>query len=285
MVPADARDTARETYAPSRKTDALIRPVNSSLSSVGLRELAERVSSGAEEMEVLREVRSDALTARALTREGQSVVIKLWRRAGQRGVARRLTRTSPAYREWRGLRLLYSSGVDVPEPIACFGLRGAGSRYTEALVLEDLGECANAVVHVKELAQCGKEDELRRVEHSLLLTTQRMLKSRLVDPDHGLINFVVLPDGRTVRLDLELARRVLSPSLVPGLQGEMLGNLVGGYTFAVQPEVERVPRFFARLVEIVRPPGRVLRVLRRHVQGMLDTQRRESGIDTRVDLL
>jgi len=244
---------------------------------------AERVSAGEIEAVPLRDVRPDGATVRASPEPDRGVVIKLWTRSGLGGMIRRWTRTGPAIREWRALQKLSRLGVDVPRPLAYCRL-GARARHTEALVLEDLGECRLGLMHVKDLLGARREQELEAFERHVIDTTAAMILSGTLDPDHRVTNFVVTAEGRPVRLDLELARDVAYPSLHWRMYGEMLGKLLGSYTFAVQPDTARVTDFAGRLVARVRPGSRVLRRCRAVVEQMLETQRIERGIDTRVSL-
>jgi hypothetical protein len=245
--------------------------------------LAERVSAGEIESVPLRDVRSDGTTVRVTLESNLGVVIKLWTRSGLRGIVRRWTRTGPAIREWRALQRLSGLGVDVPRPLAYCHL-GPRALHTEAIILEDLGNCQVGMQHVKDLLGARRELELEMFESHVIETTATMIRSAILDPDHRITNFVVTAEGRPVRLDLELARCVAYPTLHWRMCGEMLGTLLGSYCFAVQPDTARVTDFARRLVARVRPGSRVLRRCRAVVEEMLETQRLNRGIDTRVDL-
>lgn len=246
-------------------------------------DLALSVSMGSRYFETLKQ-RSDVLIARLPGTGGRSVIVKLWNRPTLCGALRRLTFTNTGWREWDTLRRLRGAGLGVPEPLAYVRLRDPRARHTEALIMEDLGSCADLTEHMKRLRQAGGEQALRPVEDELIRATRVMLDARLIDTDHRLPNFVVRPDGRAVRLDFEMARRVRHPHRNTREFGLMLGTLLGSYAFMLQPRTDPLTPFAKRLCEAVRAPAAVLAVARRQVEVMLERQRRENGIETKVSL-
>ena len=78
---------------------------------------------------------------------GLAITLATWR-----GLARRLSRTSPMRRELRALELLGDAGLAVPKVVGASDLTPLRTRWTEALLLEDLGECTRAMVHTRQLA-------------------------------------------------------------------------------------------------------------------------------------
>lgn len=250
----------------------------------GWRELATGVSSGAIPCTVLKERGQDVLIARARRPDGTSVIVKLWNRRGLWGTYRRVSRTNTGWREYEALRLLRKAGLELPEPHAYLRLRGVGVRHTEALVEEDLGACTDVTEHLKQLRKAGASAAWRYIENEIIRTTRAMLDAGLVDTDHRLPNFVVQPDGRIVRLDFEMCRRVRASRRETNDLGIMLGTLLGSYAFALQPEVAPLRDFAVRLAAAVDAPPAALAVAKRRVAEMLERQRRESGIDTEVDL-
>ena len=254
------------------------------VSTTHLRWLAASVSDGSAEAEVLRDKRDDVLTARVRLDKHHSVIVKLWNRPSWRGGLRRLTRTNTGYREWCSLRMLCQRGAYAPRPLGYFRLRQPTVHHTEALITEDLGPCTNAARRAKQLLWSEQYELLERFENDLIAITLAMVSGGLIDTDHRLSNFVVTEAGRMVRLDLEHGTRVLFPNIWPNRYGIMLGVLVGSYAFAMQPAVSRAWDFAARLADRLMPPRRVLRRARRKVEAMLNRQRIERGIDTRVSL-
>lgn len=228
--------------------------------------------------------RHDALVIRLNIAPSQTTVVKLWVRPGLRGFIRRLTRTASAIREWRTLDCLHRARAAVPKPYACLHLASAAAPYTDPLFIEDLGPCEVALEYVKALFRQGQHDRLSAFEDDVITLTDTIIRAGIVDTDHSLVNTVVPAGGKPVRIDFELAQRVFHPAIATRLYGEMLGRLVGTYAFAVQPDVSRVVPFAERLQARVQAPARVLCLARSFAERMLDDQRREKAIDTRIDL-
>jgi len=238
---------------------------------------------GSDGFEALKD-RPDARVVRCCLSEDRSVILKLWVRPGSRGELRRLTRTSSVHREWRTLNCLYQAGVSVPEPLGLCRVKQQGVNFTDALFIEDIGACIQAIDHVKTLVRENQLDELRCFEDQVIDLTDRMLRLGVVDPDHGFLNTVVPSSNLPVRLDFEIAQRVVFPSMFTGLLGSMLGRLVGTYIFAVQPDTSRVKGFASRLVEKVKPTGRVLDRTKTYLIQLMDKQEKEIGLRTELSL-
>lgn len=254
---------------------------NGIMSPTQMRLLADRAALGGEGVEILRQ-RPDAMVARVAGSSG-TVILKLWVRQGIRGLLRRVTRTGSVLREWRTLCHLYRAGVSVPKPLGYCRVQVAGQPYTDALGMEDLGNCRSALECVKTLARQGNEAELARFEDQLIGLTCSLLRAGFVDPDHSLVNTVVPEHGRPVRLDFELARFVRCPSWALNSYSEMIGRLIATYVFAVQPEVGRARRFATRLADVLNASRRVRRKAYAFTTGMLRHQQR-LGIDVRFEL-
>lgn len=245
--------------------------------------LALEVSTRRLELQVLRERGQDVLIARVPGPEGQPVIVKLWNRRGLRGGLRRISGTTIARREWDALQRLGKDDLGVPRGLACFTLRHPEARHTEVLIEEDLGACRDATEEYKAMLREGRVTEAAAFEEHLLRSTEVLLQRGLLDTDHRLPNFVVRPDGRPVRLDFELARRVRNPFRHPEPLGRMIGTFLGSYLFAVQPDVARARSFAERLQARLHLSTPVLALARRRVEEMTERQRREIGMDTRMD--
>ena len=253
------------------------------LSPVQVQTLVERFCTGSPQCTVLR--RAEGRVVCRIPLDAQStVVLKLWAKYGRKAVIRQITRTGGLDREVRILRHLHRVGVQVPTVLGFSRLSLPHLPYTDAIVLEDLGSTTVALEYVKRLLRQGLIDEAREFEDAIIDLTVSLLRARVVDPDHGMVNIVVTDNGTPLRLDFEIARKVLSPYLVPHLFGEMIGRLVGSFAFAVQPDVARANSFARRLVRSVRPARNILRRARSQAERMLEKQRLEIGIDTRLDL-
>jgi hypothetical protein len=213
-----------------------------------------------------------------------SIVIKLWARTGAKGWIRRLARRAPADIEWRNLLRFSRIGIVVPTPLGRSYITPPISGYTEALCLEDLGDCQLSTDYLKGLLEAKSEDEAQHFESTLIDMTGRIIDAGIIDVDHSLANVLVRASGQVIRLDLELARRVYLPHLFATKFGEMIGRLVGMHAFAVQPDTARTERFYDLLCKRLRPSQRVLNVARKYANNMLIQQRRQFGIDTRLEL-
>ena len=234
-------------------------------------------------MQVLRIRGKDVLIARLGGPDGRPVIVKLWNRRGLRGWLRRITGTSIARREWNALHRLRREGIGTPEPLACFTLRHPQTRHTDVLIEEDLGVCRDATEEYKAMLKAGRHDEMAVFEEALLRATEVMLACGLIDTDHRLPNFVVRPDGRPVRLDFELARPVRQPRRHPEKLGRMIGTFLGSYLFAVQPDTARARRFAERLQARLNLSPKVLAIARAHIDEMTERQKKEIGMDTRME--
>lgn len=249
--------------------------------TLGLRALAEAAADATAEREVLR-ARPDALTLRVSLAEATgSVIVKLWRRPGWRGLLRRATGTGSLDREWRVLNRLHDRGLRVPRPLARVHFERPRDDYTDAVVVEDLGRCEMAIDRLDRLVQEGQDAERVALEDQVIAMTGALLEAGVVDADHHLVNLLILPTGELGRIDFEIATLVRAPALFPGRYAEMLGALVSSYVFAVQPRVELADDFTARLVEHVRPPAGVLRGAGVRIERALRSQREGGGPETR----
>lgn len=241
---------------------------------------------GAPGMTTLRK-REDALVGRVAISgvdAPPTAVLKLWARPGMSGMIRRITRTGSALREFRTLKRLHSLGVSVPRPYGCARISITGNSYTDAVLIEDLGECRTLLAVVSELARTGAATQRVQIETAFIDLTMSLLKASIVDPDHGLINTVVCGGARLVRLDFELAQRVVFPKLHRRLYGRMLGRILSSYTFAVQPRTEMVSEFAERLVAALKPPRRVLQQASTFLNHKLDVQAKRQGLKIEVTL-
>ena len=215
---------------------------------------------------------------------GGSVIVKMWSRPDLKGRLRRALGIGSCEHEWRSLRRLSAAGVAVPQPFACRRLAPPLAGFTEALLMQDLGECESANQYLRRLIRERRETEVFAFENAMIDMTERILAAGVLDVDHGLVNMVVQAAGRPVRLDLELARYVIWPRAFAGAYGRMLGHLLALHAFAVQPDTTRTARFAQRLRERLRPPARALAAASAYVRLGMRMQLERDGIDTRVAL-
>ena len=234
--------------------------------------------------EVLR-TRPDSKVVRLRLDDNSSVILKQWVRPGLRGTLRRLTLTSSVRREWRTLCRLKRFGVRVPDPLARSVVPQEGRPFTDAILMEDLGNCEMALEYAKDLLQKRDASGLRRFEDAVIEITSRMFKAGVVDTDHGLVNIVVTPNGEPVRLDFEVAQLVHQIRLRPHAAGLMLGRLLETYVYVVQPnDMASAERFALRVADAIRATPAMLRAARTRVDAALQLQKRRCGLDVRLEL-
>ena len=214
----------------------------------------------------------------------ESLIIKMWSRPDLKGRLRGLLHISSCHHEWRTLVRLSAVNMAAPHPLGYCRLTPSIAGYTEALFIEDLGECASATDYLKQLIHTGQEQKVLRFENVMIEMTEQILTAGMVDVDHGLANIVMQASGRPVRLDFELSRRVIWPRLFPIMYGDMLGRLIVLHAFAVQPHTDRTTRFAERLCEHLHPPRRSLVQAGIHIRKYLKEQFENTGIDTRLTL-
>ena len=212
------------------------------------------------------------------------LIIKMWSRPDLKGALRRILRITSGEHEFRTLVRLHDINMAVPQPLGFCRVTPGIAGYTDALFLGDLGECESATSYLKRLIKAGQEQQALQFENVMIEMTEHILEAGMIDVDHGLVNMVVQPSGRPVRLDFELARQVGWPQLFTGMYGQMLGHLILLHAFAVQPDTERPTRFAARLCESLHPPQRVLAQAGIYIRKWVKVQFETTGIDTRLTL-
>ena len=252
--------------------------------SGAIAELARRIGRGEPVGQVLRHKRSDVMVVRASLDQDRSVIVKLWDRRGLKQLVRRWVGRNEPWREARALTRLNAVGTVAPRLLEELRLADASVPYSHALIIEDLGECVRAVEHVTDLLSGALDDQLAIVESEVIAITGDMIRAGVLDLDHSLNNMLIPPTGAARRVDLEFAVCCADANRRPRLYGTMLGRLIGTYTFAVQPGVERVSDFAERLYLNVSPPAPVRRRARQYVGQMMAGQRQSRGVDFEPDL-
>jgi len=122
-----------------------------------------------------------------------------------------------------------------------------------------------------------------RFDDALIRMTGILARARIIDFDHSMVNIVV-KDRELIRLDLEKARRVPWIGLRPNLYGEMIGQLLATYVFAVQPEIGRAERFAERLFAEIKPSPSIIMRAQAHVNKQMKRQKDGRGIDMALRL-
>ena len=217
-------------------------------------------------------------------KQGRSVVIKLWARPDVKGIIRRTLHISSADHEWRNLRILYGLGVRVPKPIGFVNIGRNPSQHTDLLIMEDLGDCQESITYLKSCIQEGDEEGIQKLESSIIDMTVLMVRARLLDYDHSLINIVVTSSGEVVRLDLEQARKVWFLGMHTDLFARMLSTFIASYIYAVQPDTGRVYGFIEKLFAELKPPTIVLKASQKYIDAKLSMQEKNTGINIQITL-
>ena len=215
---------------------------------------------------------------------GDSIIVKMWSRPDLKGKLRRLLGIAACNHEWRNLTRMGDLNIAVPRPLGFCSVVPGIAGYTDVLFMEDLGNCESAMDHLKGLIRTGQEQLVLSFENMQIEMTAQIIEAGMLDVDHGMLNIVVQSSGRAVKLDLELARRVVWPGLFPATYGHMLGRMIGLHAFTVQPDVGRTTRFADRLRARLKPPRGVLRRAGMHAREMMQKQVQKIGMDTRLTL-
>ncbi len=213
-----------------------------------------------------------------------SVVVKLWKRQDWKGGVRRFLGLSPAVNEWKLMNRFLDLAIPTPKPYDYCYLPTQFRPYTEAIVMEDLGDLVHCVDYLKSLVRSGDQNQVEQFEQQLIEITKKMVQNQIFDSDHGLVNFVVTEKKELYRIDLEITRQVTIPYLHHRLFAKMIGTLLSSYTFAIQPDTFRTTQFAQKLKKQLNPPKSVLRMAKSHVLQSMKTQYERSHIDTKVDL-
>lgn len=259
-------------------------PAPRPLAAAQMRQCLEALRAGFENADVINRRENRVVIRWRMEDTGRSIIVKMWSRTDWKGRLRRLLGRAACNHEWRNLARVGRLGVAVPQPLGFCRVVPDIDGYTDVLFMEDLGECELAMDYLKRLIRSGQEKAALNFENEQIDMTAKIVAAGMLDVDHGMLNIVVQGSGRAVKLDLELTRRVIWPSLFPGMYGQMLGRMIGLHAFTVQPEVGRTTRFAERLCERLRPPKTVLKRAGAHVRNMMQKQFLKIGMDTRIVL-
>lgn len=233
----------------------------------------------------LRAKRDGIATHRVQQSGGEpSIIIKTWTRAGLRHVVRDVSGTNECVREWHALQRLNQLGVAVPTPLWRWRGRVNDGRMIEALASEDLGPCVRVGDIMADRLAAADTDAIEHIEAVMIETTTAMIRAGILDLDHSATNFVQASDGHVYRIDLECARRVDHVRHGVKHVAAMLARLIGTYTFAVQPHIDRATGLAARLHEETDLSRRVWDLVATDLDRMFARQARESGVETSLKL-
>jgi len=228
---------------------------------------------------VLRE-RCDSATIRVAGVANESAILKFWDRSGWRAAVRRVTRTTPAWREWDALQWLYTRRVPVAKPLARFRLTEPLARFSDVLVIEDLGPVQTAHHRMKDALAGGDHGDADDIDEQMILLTAKMVESRVLDSDHSMMNCLCSRSGMILRVDLELARIAWSVRMRPKLFAAMIARLLTSYVYAVQPDLDRAVSFGDRLSRRLAVPGAVLRAAKSMIDTKLAHQKLTAGVES-----
>lgn len=215
-----------------------------------INEIVTQVCAHLEQQEVLSN-NKDKLVIRYFIEPKKSLIIKLWSRPHLGGKVRQLLNDTLAKKEWSALNHAHNCGINVPKVFGWSKLIENRNGFTEALVMEDIGQCRIAADYIKECYEKNDLLAIKAFENSVINMTRDMIKNKILDIDHTLINIVLNEQNAVYRIDFELAKPVFSMTLNSFSYGEMLGRLLASYTFAISPNVEKVPMFFNELQRIL----------------------------------
>lgn len=229
--------------------------------------------------DVLKSDGAESCVMRVTGLPNQSLILKLWNRSYLSRLARKMSASMPGQRERRVLTALIQAGIQAPRPLSVFNLK-AGP-FNHAMFQEDLGDCVSAYDHIKHLMAEGREEEQALLLDDIVEMTVKMINAGIIDVDHSFYNIVLTPGGDLARLDLELAE-LGQADLHTQKYGNMIGMLLGSYTFTVQPRTDLVTKFSKSLVDALKPPEEVLAVVEKFVAEKIMIQSQETGIITDV---
>ena len=235
-----------------------------------------------DEVEVVSK-RSFRLVVRRAAPDGTPVIVKLWARPGWRGMVRRVLGQTAARYEYCNLRMMERLGVPAPRAYAHGRAAPNLGGYTDAMVMEDLGEIETAGVYLKGRIAAGDEAAVAHFEDEVIRMTGILARARVIDFDHSMVNIVV-KDAAPIRLDLEKARRVPWIGLRPGLYHRMIGQLLSTYIFAVQPDMTRAARFAENLFAEIKPSPATVAGAQAHVDKQMKRQKDGRDIDMALRL-
>jgi hypothetical protein len=216
---------------------------------------------------------------------GKPVVVKLLAYSCLTGVSYLCRGNNPLKREWTILNDLYGSSIAVPRPLEFRSLhrRGAWFSFRDALAMEYLEGSLTAGKQARSLLDSGRIEELSRLEDEMVVLTKHLLDAGYYDIDHSPHN--MLQNGSSLyRFDFGLARKAIGSWQPIYGHGEMLGHLIAMYTFALQPDVARIPLFAGKLLNTLSPPAAVWHQARQSFVYRMEKQKRETEIDTVVEL-
>ena len=268
--------------ASQRMSDRSGRSAADSWDGSAIREAIREIHAGEGRFEVLHQ-KGTHRVVRYHPANGSSVVVKIWSQPGLKHWIRGVLGIRSVDYEWSNLRRVQELGIPAPRPIGrCRGGRRSG--YTDAIVLEDLGDCVPVMNRIKSYIASGEERRLWELEDEIISLTFEMASNEFYDTDHGVLNLSVCGTCKPVSLDLEMARSSCIPSRRRRLFGRMLGRLLLTYTFSVQPDVERTLRFAERLRKKLDPPRSVMKLANGYLQRHMAIQARNPALEFEVPL-
>jgi len=215
---------------------------------------------------------------------GLRAIVKVWPVRFARERLKCALRISNGCREWRIHSYLAKIGLLVPTPMGYLRLGLSPERQFEMMIVQDLGQTVNGLGYLK---QCiGRQDEARieRFEDEVIEVARLLIRSRIIDIDHHLNNFLVSDREDIIRIDFECAWRWLPGRAPIDALGTMIGRFVCSHVYACQPQIERSEAFAAKVAERLRLPRRVLSAANTLIVRNLGKQAMHRGIDSQLRL-
>lgn len=213
-----------------------------------------------------------------------SMIVKLWPVRTNRERLKCALRISNGRREWRIHSYLARVGLHVPAPIGYAELVLSPSQRYELMAVQDLGQTTRGLPYLKQCIQHQDEVRVQRFEDEVIEVARVLMRSRIVDVDHQLNNFVVSGRDEIARIDFECARRWLPGRAPVDELGRMIGRLICTHVYACQPDIERSEAFAARISERLQLPRQVFSAANALIVRNLGKQAEHRGIDSQLRL-
>ena len=216
-------------------------------------------------------------------RGGNPFILKIWTYLDLRHLVKDSLRIGNPYSEYAGLRLLNDSDIACPK-LLYFGKDEPnffGRTYYQ--ITEYIEPGMDALEYVKYLLSHQRERDANVFSDKLIAITNALLKIRLVDIDHKMINLMVDRKGSPVKIDLELLRIMPRYLNCDKQIGKMVGSFLYTYAFAVQPNNEMAQKFADQMFNSLIISQNAKKVAAKVVQNALSSQCKNTGIYTEIE--
>ncbi len=210
--------------------------------------------------------------------------LKIWQHTGTKERIKHFIRIDNSSSEYRNANHLRSRGIRVPE-IFFFARVSEKHLLTNIHVTEFISTNLTAFQYIKENCLSKTFKEVTHFSDNILTLTEDIINAGIIDPDHRLKNIMVNVNGDPVKIDLEIAFKNSRFSLHRKGLCDMLGTLIYSYVFAVQPNIELASQFTSSVYKRFNLDNHSKKVINNIVMPLLEKQLKETGIDSRFNLL